>query len=127
MAPNLIGLDLSLASLIDIAEKRKKIFTCTKEATRAKLERLYSVRLIHHGQIITTRHAKALIKAKGLISLLAPTLNTIKHHFSQTKLITIRRFASQSKHAKVSKQYSLSLSHDYKVVMIIHIVIITTL
>jgi hypothetical protein len=31
-------LDLSLASLIDIVEKRKKIFTCTKEATRAKLE-----------------------------------------------------------------------------------------
>jgi hypothetical protein len=36
MAPNLIGLDLSLASLIDIAEKRKKIFTCTKGGNKSK-------------------------------------------------------------------------------------------
>jgi hypothetical protein len=31
-------LDLSLASLIDIVGKRKKLLTCTQETTRAKLE-----------------------------------------------------------------------------------------
>ncbi len=35
---------------------------------------------------------------------------------SQVKLINMGRFASYSKHAKVSKQYWLS-SHDYKVVI----------
>jgi hypothetical protein len=34
----LIGLDLPLASLINIAEKRKKLLTCTQETTRAKLD-----------------------------------------------------------------------------------------
>jgi hypothetical protein len=56
-------------------------------------------------QRITTRHAKALNKANELISLLAPTLSTIKHVISQIKLISMRRFASYSKHAKVSKQH----------------------
>jgi hypothetical protein len=70
--PTLIGLDLPLASLVDIARKRKKLLTCTQETTRAKLERLRSAKLIHGGRKTTTRHAKALIKAKGLISLLAP-------------------------------------------------------
>jgi hypothetical protein len=70
--PTLIGLDLPLASLIDIAKKRKKILTCTQETTRAKLERLRSSGLIHHGQMTTTIHAKVLSKAIELISLLAP-------------------------------------------------------
>jgi hypothetical protein len=30
-------LDLSLASLIGITDKRKKLLTCTQETTRAKL------------------------------------------------------------------------------------------
>jgi hypothetical protein len=70
--PTLIGLDLPLASLIGITRKRKKLLTCTQETTRAKLERLRSARLIHHDQKNTTRHAKALNKTKGLISLLEP-------------------------------------------------------
>jgi hypothetical protein len=37
-SPSLIGLDLPLTTLIDIAEKRKQIVTCTQETTRAKLE-----------------------------------------------------------------------------------------
>jgi hypothetical protein len=44
----------------------------TKEITRAKLDRLCLVRLIHSDQKITTRHAMTLSKAEGLISLLAP-------------------------------------------------------
>jgi hypothetical protein len=36
----LIGLDLLLATIVGIAEKRKKLLTCTQETTRAKLERL---------------------------------------------------------------------------------------
>jgi hypothetical protein len=44
--------------------------------------------------------------------------------FSQVKLINMRRFASYSNHAKVSKQYLLIISHDYQVVISIHIVII---
>jgi hypothetical protein len=72
-----------------------------------------------------SRHAKALSKAKGLISLLSPTLSTIKHDFSRLKLINMIRFASYSKHAKVSNQILINiLSHDYKVVIIIHIVLI---
>jgi hypothetical protein len=70
--PTLIGLDLPLASFIGIAGKRKKLLTCTQETIRVKLERLRSARLIHGDQKTTTRHAKALSKAKGLISLLAP-------------------------------------------------------
>jgi hypothetical protein len=70
--PTLISLDLPLTSLFGITGKRKKLLTCTHETTRAKLERLRSARLIHGDQKITTRHAMALNKAKGLISLLAP-------------------------------------------------------
>jgi hypothetical protein len=70
--PTLIGLDLPLATIIGTAEKRKKLLTCTQETIRAKLERLCSARLIHDDQNTTTRHAMALSKAKGLISLLAP-------------------------------------------------------
>jgi hypothetical protein len=68
----LIGLDLPLSSLISIAGKRKKLLTCTQETTRAKFERLRSARFIHGDQKTTTRHAIALSKAKGVISLLAP-------------------------------------------------------
>jgi hypothetical protein len=67
--PTLIGLDLPLASLVG---KRKKLLMCTQKITRAKLERLRSARFIHGDQKTTTRYAKALNKAKGLISLLAP-------------------------------------------------------
>jgi hypothetical protein len=70
--PTLIGLGLPLASLFGITRKRKKLLTCTQETTRAKLERLLSARLIHGVQNITSRQAKALSKAKGLISLLPP-------------------------------------------------------
>jgi hypothetical protein len=70
--PTLIGLDLPLASLVGIAGKRKKLLTCTQETTRAKVEQLRSARLIHGDQKTTTRHAMALSKAKGLISLLEP-------------------------------------------------------
>jgi hypothetical protein len=68
----LIGLDLPLTTLIGIVRKRKKLLTCTQETTRAKLERLRSTRLIHGDQKTITRHAMALSKAKGLISLLTP-------------------------------------------------------
>jgi hypothetical protein len=70
--PTLIGLDLPLAIIVGIAEKRKKLITCTQETTRVKLERLRSTRLIYDDQKTTTRHAMALSKTKGLISLLAP-------------------------------------------------------
>jgi hypothetical protein len=56
-------LDLSLTTLIGIAEKRKKLLTCTQETTRAKLERLRLARLIHGDHKTTTRHAVALRKA----------------------------------------------------------------
>jgi hypothetical protein len=36
--PTLIGLDLSLTTLINFTGKRKKLLTCTQETTRAKLE-----------------------------------------------------------------------------------------
>jgi hypothetical protein len=70
--PTLIGLDLPLTTLISIVGKRKKLLTFTQETTRAKPERLRSTRLTHGDQKTTTRHAMALTKAKGLISLLAP-------------------------------------------------------
>jgi hypothetical protein len=72
-----IGLNLPLTTLIGITGKRKQILTYTQETTRAKLERLRSARLIHGDQQITTGHAKALLKTKGLISLLATRLSTI--------------------------------------------------
>jgi hypothetical protein len=71
----LIGLDLSLAMLISIIEKRKQLLTCTQEITRVKFERLRLARLTYSDQKTTTRHAMTLSKAKGLISLVAP----IKH------------------------------------------------
>jgi hypothetical protein len=37
-SPTLIGLDHPLTTVIGIAEKRKKILTCTHETIRAKLE-----------------------------------------------------------------------------------------
>jgi hypothetical protein len=77
-SPTLISLDLSLIALIGIVGKRKQILTCTQETTRAMVERLRSAKLIHGDQQITTRHAKALIKTKELISLLATRLSTIK-------------------------------------------------
>jgi hypothetical protein len=48
--PTLIGLDLPLASLIDTAEKMKKLLTYTQETTRVKLEGLRAARLIHSDQ-----------------------------------------------------------------------------
>jgi hypothetical protein len=76
----------------------------TGDTTRAKLERLHSVKLIHRDKKITTRHAKALTKANELISLLAPTISSIKHVISQIKWINMIMLASYSKHAKVIKQ-----------------------
>jgi hypothetical protein len=90
--PTHIGLDLPLATFIGIAEKRKKLLTCTHETIRVKLERLRSARLIHGVQKTTTRHAMALSKAKGLISLLAP-IKYYKHVISHLKLINMWRFA----------------------------------
>jgi hypothetical protein len=84
----LIGLDLPLASLVIISEKRKKLLTCTQETIRAKLELLYSARLMHGDQKTTTRHAMTLSKAKGLISLLAP-IKYYKHVVSHLKLINM--------------------------------------
>jgi hypothetical protein len=72
-----VGMDLPLTTLISIAGKRNKLLTCTQETTRAKLERIRSARLIHDDHGITTRHAKALIEAKALVSLLAP----IKYYY----------------------------------------------
>jgi hypothetical protein len=60
--PTLIGLDLPLTALVGIIGKRKQILTYTQEATRAKLERLRSARLIPGDQQITTRHARVLLK-----------------------------------------------------------------
>jgi hypothetical protein len=70
--PTLIGLDLPLTTLISITEKRKQLLTYTQETTKVKIDQLCLARLIHGDQTITTRHAMALSKAKGLISLLAP-------------------------------------------------------
>jgi hypothetical protein len=39
----------------------------------------------------------------------------------------MRMFASYSKHTKVSKKILININHDYKVVISIHIVIITIL
>jgi hypothetical protein len=77
-SPTLTGLDFPLTTLVSIVEKRKQILTCTQEIASAKLGRLRSARLIHGDQKITTRHAKVLNKTKGLISLLATRLSTIK-------------------------------------------------
>jgi hypothetical protein len=46
---------------------------------------------------------------------------------SQVKLINMRMFASYSKHAKVSKQNLINMNYEYKVVISIHIFIITIL
>jgi hypothetical protein len=58
-------LDFPLTTLVDITRKRKQFLTCTQKTTRAKLERLLSTTLIQGDQKITTRHAKALNKAKN--------------------------------------------------------------
>jgi hypothetical protein len=76
---------------------------------KVKLEGLRSARVNHHDQKTTTRQAKALSKAKGLTSLLAPTLTTIKHDFSHLKLINMIRFASYFQHAKVSNQILINI------------------
>jgi hypothetical protein len=39
-SPTLIGLDLPKGTLVGIAEKRKKLLSCTQETIRAKLEQL---------------------------------------------------------------------------------------
>jgi hypothetical protein len=70
--PTLIGFDLPLTTLVGIARKRKKLLTCIRETTRAKLDRLRSARLTNGDQKTTTRHATALSKDKGLIRVLAP-------------------------------------------------------
>jgi hypothetical protein len=56
-SPSLAGLDFPLATLVDIADKRKQFLTCTQKIARAKVERLRSVRLIQGDQKITSRHA----------------------------------------------------------------------
>jgi hypothetical protein len=56
-SPTLIGLDFPLTTLVGIAGKKKQIITYTQKTTRVMLERLYSARLIHGDQNITTRHA----------------------------------------------------------------------
>jgi hypothetical protein len=76
--PTLASLDLPVTTLVDITGKRKQILTCTQEIARAMLERLRSTRLIHGDKQITTRHAKSLLKTKGLMSLIATRLSTIK-------------------------------------------------
>jgi hypothetical protein len=63
-SPTLIGLDFPITTLIGIADKRKQLLTCTQKTTRAKLERLCSIKLIRGDQKITTRHAMALNKTK---------------------------------------------------------------
>jgi hypothetical protein len=78
-SPTLIGLDLPLTTLVGITGKRKQLLTCTQETTRAKLEQLHSAKLIQDAQKTTTRHAMALNKSNEPISLLTPTLSTIKH------------------------------------------------
>jgi hypothetical protein len=45
----------------------------------------------------------------------------------QVKLINMMMFASYSKNAKVSKQNLINMNHDYKVVISVHVVIITIL
>jgi hypothetical protein len=70
--PMFLGFDRPLASLVRIAGKRKKHLTCTQDTTIAKLEQLRSTRLILHVQTVMTRHAKALSKVKGHISLQVP-------------------------------------------------------
>jgi hypothetical protein len=63
--PTLIGLNLPLTTLVCITKKRKKLLTYTQQTTRAKLQRLRSIRLIHSDQKTTTRHAMVFSKAKG--------------------------------------------------------------
>jgi hypothetical protein len=53
----LIGLDFSLTTLVDIADKRKQFLTCTEKIARPKLEQLCSARLIQGDQKFTSRHA----------------------------------------------------------------------
>jgi hypothetical protein len=70
--PTLINLDLPQTSLVGFTGQRKRLLTCTQETTRAKIERLCLARPIQHDPKVTIRHAKALGKAKVLMSLLAP-------------------------------------------------------
>jgi hypothetical protein len=49
----MIGLDFPQAALIDIAGMRKILTYTYKIDTKAKLERLCSVRLIHHNSNAT--------------------------------------------------------------------------
>jgi ABC-type molybdenum transport system ATPase subunit/photorepair protein PhrA len=37
-SPTLISLDFPITTLVDIADKRKQLLTCTQKTTRAKLE-----------------------------------------------------------------------------------------
>jgi hypothetical protein len=54
--PALIGLDLPLIALISIT-RREKVLTYTQKIdTKAKLERLRSIRLIHHDPKATKRN-----------------------------------------------------------------------
>jgi hypothetical protein len=62
--PTLFDLNLSLTILVGITVEMKQLLTCTQETTRAKLERLRSIRLIHNDQKITTRHAMTVSEAK---------------------------------------------------------------
>jgi hypothetical protein len=55
---SLIGLAFPLTTLNGITGKRKQLLTCTQKTTRAKLERLHSVRLIQGDEKITYRHTE---------------------------------------------------------------------
>jgi hypothetical protein len=63
-SPTLNGLDFPLTTLIGITGKRKQLLTCTQKASRAKLERLHSTRLIQGDQKITSRHVEVSTRIK---------------------------------------------------------------
>jgi hypothetical protein len=92
-SPTLIGLDLPLTTLVGITRNRRQSLTYKQETRRAKLERLRSTKLIHDDPKTTTRHAMALNKTNELISLLAPTLSTIKQVISHLRFINMIGFA----------------------------------
>jgi hypothetical protein len=64
-SPTLHGFDFALTILVGITGKRKQFLPCTQKITRAKLERLFSARLIQGNQKITTRYAKVLNKTNN--------------------------------------------------------------
>jgi hypothetical protein len=78
-SPTLAGLDFPLTTLISITGKKKQILNCTQKTTRAKLEQLRSARLSQGDPKDHLWTCRGLNKIKGLLSLLATRLSTIKH------------------------------------------------